>query len=73
MSFILLVVLSTGVGPKSFTLSEFRSKAACEIALKEAKKFYRTVNDSSKCISVQEEIKRSQLEDEDDEVDGESV
>jgi len=64
MSYILLLVFSTlGIynGPKSFTLSEFQSKAACEIALKEAQKFYKTVNDESKCISVQEYLKKEQV------------
>lgn len=64
MSYILLLVFSAyGIysGPDTFTMSEFSSKASCEVALKEAKKFYRTVNDKSKCISVEKELKKEEL------------
>lgn len=61
MSYILLLVFSTlGVynGPKDFTVTEFQSKNACQVALVEAKKFYRTVNNKSKCIEVKNEVKK---------------
>lgn len=64
MSYILLLVFSAyGIysGPDTFTINEFQSKTACEVALKEAKTFYRTVNDKSKCISVEKELKKEEL------------
>lgn len=63
MTYLLLLVFSTLsiYSPKSFTVSEFSSKQACEVALKEANKFYRTVNEDSKCISVQDEVKKASL------------
>lgn len=80
MSYILLLVFSTlGVynGPKTFSVSEFQSKAACELALKEARKFYRTVNADSKCIPVEKELHKEklkqELDDEDDDVDSENA
>lgn len=62
MSYILLLVFSSiNLVPKAFTVSEFQSKSACEIALREAKTFYRTVNEDSKCISVEDEVKKAKL------------
>lgn len=62
MSYILLLVFSvTNYVPKSFSVSEFRTKEACEVALAEAKKFWRTVDDDSKCISVEAELKKEAL------------
>lgn len=61
MSYILLLVFSAyGIysGPSDFTVTEFQSKNACEVALTEAKKFYRTVNSRSKCIPVKNEVKK---------------
>lgn len=80
MSYILLLVYSAfGIysGPDTFTISEFQSKASCELALKEAKKFYRTVNDKSKCISVEKELNKEklkkELDDDDDDVDSDNA
>lgn len=67
MSYILLLVfslISPYSGPKTFTMSEFQSQQACEVALNEAKKFYRTVNNESRCISVKEEVKKAELKQE---------
>ncbi len=56
MSYVLLLVFSiAGIyQPQDFSVTEFQSKTACEVALKEAKKFYRTVNATSKCIPVED-------------------
>lgn len=65
MSYILLLVFSAqGIvpHPHSFTMSEFKTKEACEVALLEARSFYYTVNDESKCISVEAVLKKQKLE-----------
>lgn len=62
MSYILLLVFSAvNFVPKTFTMSEFQTKSACEVALKEAKSFYRTVNNESRCVSVESELKKEKL------------
>lgn len=62
-TYILLIVLSATIYlPKSFTLTEFQTKEACEIALKESYKFYKTVDYASKCISVKNEIEKQKAE-----------
>jgi hypothetical protein len=59
MSYILLVVLTVYKPlPNNFIITEFQTKQACEIALTESKKFYKTVNAESRCISVEAEIKK---------------
>lgn len=59
MSYVLLVVLSVyNALPASFIVTEFQTKAACEVALREAKNFYKTVNNESKCISVEAEVNK---------------
>jgi len=65
MSYILLLVLSAQSvvpHPHSFTMSEFQTKEACEVALETAKHFYYTVNDESKCISVKTYLDKQKLE-----------
>lgn len=65
MSWILIVVTSlTPWNAKDFKVVEFHSQDACLVALKEAKKFYRTVNNESKCISVEKEIQLKRLQQE---------
>jgi hypothetical protein len=62
MSYILLIVLTVYKPlPNNFIITEFQSKDACEIALRESKKFYKTVDSESRCISVAEEIKKDKL------------
>lgn len=39
---------------KSFSVSEFKSKKACEVALKEANAFLNVINKYSRCIEVAE-------------------
>lgn len=64
-SYILVIALSLyKPAGESFQISEFSSKESCEIALKEARKFWKTVDYDSKCISVLDEIKKQQLENE---------
>lgn len=60
--FILLIVTKAiSVAPADFKMIEFQSRGACEVALAEAKSFWATVNDESKCIDVGREIKVNAL------------
>lgn len=62
--YILVLSLSTlNWGPNNFSVSEFHSKESCEVALNEAKKFWKTIEDQSKCVSVDSEVKKKQLKD----------
>lgn len=62
-TYILILALSfyTPAG-ETVQITEFSSKQACEIALTEAKKFWRTVDSDSKCISVEEYLKKQKLQ-----------
>lgn len=64
-TYILLVVMSVYRPlPNNFFMTEFKTKEACEIALDQAKSFYKTINSESKCISVEQELKKKRLKDE---------
>ena len=64
-TYILLIVMTVyRPFPANFLISEFKTKEACEIALEQAKSFYKTVNSESKCISVEQELKVKKLKEE---------
>jgi len=65
MTSYILIIAMTFYKPsgESFQISEFQSKEACEIALNEARKFWRTVDNDSKCLSVKTEIEKQQAKD----------
>lgn len=64
-TYILLITLSVyNALPSSFLIQEFSSKESCEIALSEAKHFYKTVDRDSKCISVAAKLKEEKLKEE---------
>lgn len=53
MNFILVIVMSSAMFlPESFTITPFDSMKNCEIALREAKKQWSTVNIKSKCVDL---------------------
>lgn len=52
MTWVLFVVYVSHAFVKGFSISEFKSKAACEVALKEAKLFMGIIDRDSKCIEV---------------------
>jgi len=61
-TYILLITLSVyNALPSSFLIQEFSTKESCEVALSEAKHFYKTVNNESKCISVAAKLKEEKL------------
>jgi hypothetical protein len=65
MSYILLVVLTVYKPlPNNFIVTEFQTKQACEIALRESKRFYKTVDSESRCISVEDEVRKEKLKNE---------
>lgn len=64
-AYILLITMTIySPLPSNFLISEFQTKEACEIALEQAKSFYKTVDSKSKCISVAQELKKKRLEEE---------
>lgn len=53
VTYILFIVsMSYGIANKAFSVSEFHSKVACELALNEAKKYGSVYKDDSKCIEI---------------------
>lgn len=61
-TYILLIALTVYKPlPESFLISEFSSKESCEVALQEAKRFYKTVDNESKCISVKDYLRKEKL------------
>ena len=61
-SFILVIALSVYRPlPASFMISEFSSKESCEVALVQAKKFWKTIDDESRCISVKDYLRKEKL------------
>lgn len=55
MIYILFIVFNSyGITNKGFSISEFHSKYACEIALTEARKYFSVLDRDSKCIEVKE-------------------
>jgi hypothetical protein len=58
MTYILFIVsMSYGITYKTFSVSEFHSKVACERALQEANTFMSVLKSDSKCIEVNTGLK----------------
>lgn len=63
MTYILLLVFTIYPAiPGNIQVTEFQTKVSCEIALKEAKKYWKVKDDESKCISVENELKKEKLQ-----------
>lgn len=52
MTYILFIAFISNGFNKGFSVSEFKSKKACEIALAEANEYISVLKNSSKCIEV---------------------
>lgn len=63
MNFVLMIVMSSAVFlPSTFTMTPFDSETSCRQALVEANKQWSTVNDQSKCIDLDKEAKKRDLQ-----------
>lgn len=63
MNFILVLVTSSAYFlPSSISMTTFNDEVTCNQALIEAKKHWQTVNVESKCINLENEVKKEELE-----------